>query len=250
MRIGLRAGHSPNCLGAMGLVNEHEQMKKYYVAIKTVLEKYGHVVIDCNSYGGSAGAELSEGAAKANSTTLDLFVSLHMNASNGLGHGTEALVSSSNSGAFTYAQNLCTNFGALGFTNRGVKFKQLYEMNNIKAANIIFETCFCDNSQDIAIYSKYSWEELAYRFCNAIDKNIPLTPPVEKGFIVTNYLPKYSQDYSGVEIKSVLGTYFNGVTCYIRGNDKGVWIETQYMPLSKCEELKKTLGKLFYEIKK
>lgn len=250
MRIGLRAGHSPNCLGAMGIVNEHEQMSLFYKEIKVVLEKYGHTIIDCNSTGSTAGAELSEGAAKANANNIELFISLHMNASNGLGHGTEALVSSQNSSAFTYAQNLCTNFGALGFTNRGVKFKQLYEMNNIKAANIIFETCFCDNSQDIEIYNKYSWEELVYRFCNAIDKNIPLTPPVEKGFIVTNYLPQYSKDYSGVEIKSILGTYFNGITCYIRGNDKGVWIETQYLSLGKCEELKRSLGNLLYEIKK
>lgn len=249
MKIGLRAGHSPNCLGAMGLVNEHEQMKSYYTAIKTVLEKYGHVVVNCNSNGGSAGAELGEGAAKANANNIDLFVSLHMNASNSLGHGTEALVSSPNSGAYTYAQNLCTNFGAIGFTNRGVKFEQLYEMNNIKAANIIFEICFCDNKQDITIFNKYSWEELAYRFCNAIDKNTPLTPPVEKGYVVTNYLPQSSQDYDGVNIKSFL-KYFDGIDCYMRGNNNGVWIETQYLPLSKCQELKSTLGKWFYEIKK
>lgn len=249
MKIGLRAGHSPNCLGAMGLVNEHEQMKSYYVAIKNVLEKYGHIVVDCNSDGGSAGDELGEGAAKANATTLDLFVSLHMNASNSLGHGTEALVSSPNSGAYTYAQNLCANFGEVGFTNRGVKFEQLYEMRNIKAANIIFEICFCDNRQDIAIYYKYSWEELAYRFCNAIDKSIPLTSTVEKGYVVTNYLPQSSQDYDGVNIKSFL-KYFDGITCYVRGNDKGVWIETQYLSLGVCVMLKQKLGSMFYEIRK
>lgn len=249
MKIGLRAGHSPNCLGAMGLVNEHEQMKSYYAAIKTVLEKYGHVVVDCNSNGGSAGTELGEGAAKANATNIDLFVSLHMNASNSLGHGTEALVSNPNSGAYTYAQNLCTNFGAIGFSNRGVKFEQLYEMRNIKAANIIFEICFCDNNQDITIFNKYSWEELAYRFCNAIDKNIPLTSTVEKGYVVTNYLPQSSPDYAGVNINRALEP-FKEVTCYVRGNSKGIWIETQYLPLSKCQELKSTLGKWFYEIRK
>ncbi|WP_278281360.1 hypothetical protein [Clostridium sp. BL-8] len=34
------------------------------------------------------------------------------------------------------------------------------------------------------------------------------------------------------------------------GNNKGVWIETQYLPLSKCNELKNTLESWFYEIKK
>lgn len=164
MKIGLRAGHSDNCTGAIGIVNEHEEMKKYFVAIKKVLEQYGHIVIDCNSNGSTASAELSEGAAKANNANVDLFVSLHMNASNGQGHGVEALVSSANSGAYKYANNLCNNFSSLGFTNRGVKFESLYEMNHINAPNIIFEICFCDNQTDIEIYNKYSWEQLAYRF--------------------------------------------------------------------------------------
>lgn len=250
MKIGIRAGHSPNCLGAMGIVNEHEQMKLYYAAIKSILEKYGHTVVDCNSAGRNAGAELSEGAAKANAAGVDLFVSLHMNASNGQAHGTEALVSSPNSGALRYAQNLCTNFGALGFTNRGVKFQQFFEMRNIAAANIIFEVCFCDSAVDMGIYNKYSWLDLAHRFCNAIDKNIPIDPPAAaKGYVVTNYLPRSSADYAGVEIKSIL-KLFGDVTCFVRGNEKGIWIETQYLSLDKCEDLKKTIGSLFYEIKK
>lgn len=249
MRIGLRAGHSPNCLGAMGIVNEHEQMSLFFKEIKVVLEKYGHTIIDCNSTGSKAGTELNEGAAKANANNVDLFISLHMNASNGLGHGTEALVSSQNSDAFIYAQNLCENFGALGFTNRGVKFIQLYEMNNIKAANIIFETCFCDSREDIVIYNKYTWQQLAYRFCNSIDKNIPLNPPAEKGYVVTNYLPQSSPDYAGVNIKSFL-KYFDGINCYARGNAKGIWLETEWLDINKCNKLKERLGNWFYSIEK
>lgn len=248
MKIGLRAGHSDNCTGAVGIVNEHEEMKKYFVAIKAVLEQYGHTVIDCNSNGATANAELSEGEAKANNANVDLFVSLHMNASNGQGHGVEALVSSANSGAYNYALNLCNNFSALGFTNRGVKFEALYEMRNIKAPNIIFELCFCDSQTDIDIYNKYSWEQLAYRFCNAIDSNISIEPVTEtKRYVVTNYLPPESGHYDGVNINNVL-KYFNGITCYVRGNNKGIWIETQYLDMSKCNELKRTLGSWFYSI--
>jgi len=43
--------------------------------------------------------------------------------------------------------------------------------------------------------------------------------------------------------------YFKGVVCHVRDNDKGVWIETQYLPINKCNELKNTLGSWFYEIK-
>ncbi len=173
MKIGLRAGHSDNCIGAVGIVDEHSQMKKYYLSIKEILENYGHTVIDCNSNGYSANAELSEGASKANSNRVDLFVSLHMNASNGAGHGTEALISSTSSGSYPYAKRLCNNFAELGFTNRGVKCERLFEMNHINAPNIIFEICFCDSEVDMDVYNKYSWNQLASYFCNALDANIP-----------------------------------------------------------------------------
>lgn len=254
MKIGLRAGHSDNCIGAMGIVDEHEQMKLYYVAVKSVFEKYGHTIIDCNSNGSTPGAELSEGANKANSNSVDLFISLHMNASNGQGHGTEALVSSTSSKAYKYAFNLCNNFSALGFTNRGVKTSTgLYEMNHVASPNIIFEICFCDNEADTANYNQYSWDQLAHLFCNAIDNNIPKETNYiikEIGYVVTNYLPngnKGDGTFEGIDLDYVL-SYFKEVKCYIRGNFKGVWIETQTLPIAKCNELKDTLGSWFYRI--
>ncbi|WP_243156287.1 hypothetical protein [Clostridium sp. C2-6-12] len=42
--------------------------------------------------------------------------------------------------------------------------------------------------------------------------------------------------------------YFEGVKCYVRGNNKGVWIETEYLNIDKCDELKNKLGNLFYSI--
>lgn len=177
MKIGLRAGHSDNCIGAVGIVDEHEQMKAYYSSIKAVLENYGHMVIDCNSNGSTSNQELSEGAYTANINNVELFVSLHMNASDGKGHGTEAWVSSINSKVYDLAKNLCVNFGELGFINRGVKTSAgLYEMKYVNAPNIIFEICFCDSQIDIDIFNKYSWERLAYTFANAIDNNIPNNP--------------------------------------------------------------------------
>jgi N-acetylmuramoyl-L-alanine amidase len=252
MKIGLRAGHSDNCEGAVGIVNEHEQMKKYYLAVKAVFEQYGHTVIDCNSNANTENGELSEGANTANSNNVDFFASLHMNCYDTNAHGTEVLVSSASSLAYPYAQKLVSNFGELGFTNRGVKFVKDYEMNHINCGNIISEICFCDSEIDIAIYNKYSWEQLAYVFCNAIDPNIPKTPSVkeevkyDRGYIVTNYLP-HSEGYKGVDISYYLG-YFEGIKCYVRGNDKGIWIETEYLKIDKCKEIKNKLGELFYSI--
>jgi N-acetylmuramoyl-L-alanine amidase len=257
MKIGLRAGHSDNCTGAIGIVDEHEQMKIYCKAVKAVFEEYGHTVVDCNSNGSNASAELSEGAAASNNASCDLFISLHMNCYNGEAHGTETLVSSTSSGAYQYATNLVNNFAEMGFTNRGVKCESLYEMNHINAPNIISEICFCDNAEDIAIYNQYSWEQLAHILCNAIDSNIPkevesstaTTTDTTKGYVVTNYLPHSSDSYDGVDISYVL-SYFDGVKCYVRGNGKGVWIETEYLSLDKCNSLKEILGSWFYLIEK
>src|SRR5471030_2715858 len=172
MVIGLRAGHSDNCEGAVGIVNEHDQMKLYYAAVKVLLESYGHTVIDCNSNSNTENGELSEGATKANNNNCDLFISLHMNCYDTTAHGTEVLVSSTSSKAYPYAQRLVCNFSELGFTSRGVKFESLYEMNHINCGNIISEICFCDSATDIAIFNKYSWDKLAHVLCNAIDSNI------------------------------------------------------------------------------
>jgi N-acetylmuramoyl-L-alanine amidase len=251
LKIGLRAGHSDNCTGAAGIVDEHEQMKKYYVAVKSVFEQYGHTIIDCNSNANTQTGELSEGANKANSANCDLFISLHMNCYNGSAHGTEVLVSSENSTAYPYAQRLVNNFAELGFANRGVKFESLYEMNHINCGNIISEICFCDSQEDIDIYNKYSWDQLAHVLCNAIDSNIPKEINYnikETGYVITNYLPGAYEGYDGVDINYIL-SYFGDVKCYVKGNEKGVWIETQVLPIDKCNELKNALGSWFYSIK-
>lgn len=249
MKIGLRGGHSAKCLGAIGIVNEYDQMQKFYTYVAELLTSYGHTVINCNSNGATAGVELSEGVHKANSNNVDLFISLHMNAFNGSANGTECVVSSSTSGAYATAKRIADNFGSLGFKNRGVKFNSLYEMKNVKAPNIIFEICFCDSQKDIDIYNKCSWSKLAHTLCNAIDSNIPAEETVEKGYIVTNYLPAAYPGYAGIDINYVLG-YFEGIKCYILGNDKGVWIETETLSMQKCQELKNTLGSWFYSIEK
>lgn len=252
MKIGLRAGHSDNCTGAIGIVDEHEHMKKYYDTVKTVFEKYGHTVVDCNSNSSTQNGELSEGAYKCNSNNCDLFISLHMNCYNGSAHGTEVLVSSESSSAYQYAQRLVNNFAELGFYNRGVKFERLYEMNHINCGNIISEICFCDSDIDMAIYNQYSWEKLAHVFCNAIDSSIPKevianNSTSKKGYVVTRYLPKAYEGYDGVDINLIL-SYFEGIKPYIKSNGKGIWIETEYLSIDKCDKLKTTLGNLFYSI--
>ena len=175
MRIGLRAGHSRNCLGAIGLRNEWESMKTLYPYVAKILREYGHTVVDCNSDASNQSAELAEGANKANNAGVDLFISLHMNSYDSSAYGVEAWTWGAASRANAVAQRLCDNYAKLGFYNRGVKSNSnYYEMRHIDAPNVIFETCFCDSAKDIAIFSPTSWGDLARSIANAIDPNIPL----------------------------------------------------------------------------
>lgn len=175
MKIGLRAGHSKNCRGASGLRDEWESMNVLYSYVADMLEANGHTVINCNSAASTQNGELSEGANKANSEDLDLFISLHMNSFNGQACGVEAWTFGETSRANPVAKRLCDNYAKLGFYNRGVKYNSnYYEMRHIDAPNVIFETCFCDSAKDIAIWSSIPWETLALNICNAIEPNISL----------------------------------------------------------------------------
>lgn len=68
-----------------------------------------------------------------------------------------------------------------------------------------------------------------------------------EGYIVTNYLPVAWEGYEGIDLNYVL-SYFNDIRCYMRHNNKGMWIETQALPMKKCLELKDILGSWFYSI--
>ncbi|WP_061312948.1 GH25 family lysozyme [Clostridium botulinum] len=71
------------------------------------------------------------------------------------------------------------------------------------------------------------------------------------GYVITDYLPdgyRGNNEFKGVDLEYVL-SYFNDIRCYVRGDSKGIWLETQILPMSKCQELKAKLGSWFYTIK-
>lgn len=180
VRIGLRGGHSKNCVGAVGLIKEYETMQKLYYSLAAILAHNGHVVIDCNSNAASQGEELSEGVRIANDNNVDLFISLHMNAATGQGHGTEALVYSPKSGAYPLGERLTKAFERLGFTNRGVKIEpKMYELSNVYAPSIILETCFCDNNADVELFNDIGIDKIALAIANAIDAKISVSDGVQ-----------------------------------------------------------------------
>ena len=150
MVIGLRAGHAEKVRGASGVVDEWATMNRLYPIVVKYLNQLGHKVIDCNPYGATTvNGELSQGVAKANAQSIDLFCSLHMNAYNGSAHGTECWIYSTSSKSKPAAQRIVANLASMGLTNRGVKTStKYYELRNTVAPAIIIETGFCDNAGD------------------------------------------------------------------------------------------------------
>lgn len=94
---------------------------------------------------------------------------------------------------------------------------------------------------------------------NGVDGNVDmnefndaiLVEEKSTGFVRTDYLPNgYRGDNSfvGIDIQYVK-EYFKDIDIFIRSNEKGIWVETQVLPMEKCKELKEILGSWFYDIK-
>ena len=95
--------------------------------------------------------------------------------------------------------------------------------------------------------SRFNADKIANAIVSGLTGQATFQP--SKGYVVTTYLPCAYSGYDGIDINYIL-SYFTGVKTYVRGNDKGVWIETQMLPIEKCNELKETLGSWFYSIEK
>lgn len=178
MKIGLRGGHSPNCKGAMGYVDEQAEVRKIYNELAPMLTAAGHTVIDCNSNAKTVKEELNEGTNKANANNCDIYITIHMNASsNGNGQGTEIWLYRNDNEYMNQVSNGILNvFAYAGFANRGIKIsKSLHDLYFAVMPSMIIETCFCDNAHDVDLYRKYG----AHGFAKAIADQFGYTEAVE-----------------------------------------------------------------------
>lgn len=243
MKYGIDLGHGVNPdRGAVGNIAEEKIINEVGSRVINKLKSLGHSVIELRpSSASSVSNSLWQRYSKANNNNVDMCVSIHANS--GGGQGTEV---------FTYkgkevkeAKEVLNKIVSLGFRNRGIKDGSSFAMiRNTSATSILVEICFVDSS-DSSLYNQIGTEKIA----NAIVEGLTgQSTDTNKYYVVTNYLKAAYEGYDGVEIKSILDSYFSDIKCYIRSNDKGIWIETQYLSRARCEELKKSLGSLFYEI--
>ena len=132
MKYNVHAGHNFHAPGAGGQFSETSEDRKVKDKVIALLRAQGHTVYDCTDEdGATASANLRNIVKKCNAHMVDLDVSIHFNAFNGTAHGTEVLVYSDTSSARAAAVRICSKIAALGFTNRGIKYRPgLYVLRN------------------------------------------------------------------------------------------------------------------------
>lgn len=172
MKIGLRGGHSPNCKGAFGLLDEQAEVRKIYNELKPMLEAKGHIVVNCNSDAGDVNSELAQGTNTANANGCDIFMSIHMNVFNKIANGVECwLYDASNGTMNNIADQICKNIKSKGYYNRGKKYSTGYhDLNATAMPAMIVETMFCDNDGDVGRYGALTPRGIAELICDGINQ--------------------------------------------------------------------------------
>ena len=167
MKLCINVGHTKigKGTGANRHLNESKETRRIAFELMKQLANTSHEVIPIVF--DKSNNNLKEAVDLANKEGGDLFVSIHLNASNGNGKGCEVLTYKGKK--LNSAVKVCNNLSKLGFKNRGVKDgSNLYVIKNTKMSAILIEVCFVDNKEDVNIYNKVGVENIAKAIYNAI----------------------------------------------------------------------------------
>lgn len=148
MKFNVHGGHNSHVTGASKYLNELNEDRKVKNEVIRLLKAQGHTVYDCTDDNGTTqNANLSNIVKKCNAHSVDLDVSIHLNA--GGGTGVEAYIYPGSSSK-DEATRICSKVSsALGIKNRGVKDgSNLYVVRHTNAPAVLVECCFVDNTTD------------------------------------------------------------------------------------------------------
>jgi len=155
MRVFLNAGHAPCGCPDPGAVNSGTGLRECDVAknIADLVEK--HLTKAGVSVSGNLQSDdLWEVVSTANNLDVDVFVSIHCNAFNGVANGTETWHYHTSKYGKQLAECIQRQIvGALGTADRGIKGavpgkNGLYVLSNTDAVAVLVETAFIDNAED------------------------------------------------------------------------------------------------------
>lgn len=151
-KYNIHAGHCPQgqgASGAVGILKESVEDRLVKDALIAKLGAAGHTVYDCTDDSNcSSSQNLKNIVTKCNAHSVDLDVSIHLNA--GGGTGVETLIYNDKTKiiATRISQEISNS---LGITNRGVKTRTgLYVLKHTNAPALLVECCFVDSQNDAA----------------------------------------------------------------------------------------------------
>lgn len=175
MKIAIRGGHNEKAQGASGIVNEVTEDRKIYTAVVKYLKLDKNTVLDVTPGPCESIVDLGFGVNKANAAKVDVFASIHLNASPNA-KGSEVIYGSAKGKVF--AERVNTNLAKLGFTNRGAKddVRGLYEIKHTDMPAIIVECFFCDSPVDTIMYKNLGADKMGKAIAEGIVGHAINTP--------------------------------------------------------------------------
>lgn len=159
-KYNVHGGHNSIVPGATSILNEVTEDRKVKNKLISLLKNAGYTVYDCTDDSGrTSGANLANIVAKCNKHSVDLDISIHLNAgrddSKGDGSTGGVEVFCYDSKTKDIAQSICDAIAAeFGYHNRGVKYSTgLYVLRNTKSKAILIECCFVDDKDDAKVWN-------------------------------------------------------------------------------------------------
>lgn len=146
-KYNVHGGHNSIVPGAAKYLDEVTEDRKVKNKVISLLKAAGHTVYDCTDDSGQTQSKnLANIVSKCNKHSVDLDISIHLNA--GGGTGTEVLYTSSSGKAWAEKVSKAVA-SALGLKNRGARKRDnLYVLNHTKSTAILVECCFVDSQTD------------------------------------------------------------------------------------------------------
>lgn len=159
-KYNVHGGHNSIVPGASKYLNEVTEDRKVKNKVIQLLKAAGHTVYDCTDDSGkTVGANLANIVAKCNKHTVDLDISIHLNAgrndSKGDGSTGGVEVFCYDNRTKSVAEKITDAIAEeFGYHNRGVKYSTgLYVLRNTKSKAILIECCFVDDKDDAKVWN-------------------------------------------------------------------------------------------------
>ena len=172
LRVSVNCGHTVNGPGygaVSGSFKESQITRAVGNELIRLLKNRGCTVYNSTvNYASSQNAYLKRVVELVNTKNVDLFISLHCNASSKhTGHGVE--VHTYKGRKLDRAVDICEGLSNLGFRNRGIKDGSgLYVVKNTNCSAMLVEMLFLDNVTDQKLYRDNGYAKIAKAIADSI----------------------------------------------------------------------------------